>query len=110
MVSNATAFLVDFLPVVRRALGRAGFVVDHVGYFSNALKPWIARRDRLDRFVIRRDPRDTSRIWVLDPGGEAYLEVPYRTLSHPPISVWEQKAATARLRGRWCPGPGEGSW
>src|SRR5206468_2872454 len=61
-------------------------------------KPWIARRDRLDRFVIRRDPRDISRVWVLDPDGNAYLEVPYRTLSHPPISVWEQKAAVARLR------------
>jgi putative transposase len=67
VVSNATAFLVDFLPVVRRTLGRAGFVIDHLGYFSNALKPWIARRDRLDRFVLRRDPRDISRIWVLDP-------------------------------------------
>lgn len=62
MVSNATAFLVDFLPVIRRTLSRAGFVIDHVGYFSNALKPWIARRDRLDRFVLRRDPRDISRI------------------------------------------------
>jgi putative transposase len=61
-VTNTTAFLVDFLPVVRRTLGRAGFVIDHVGYFSDALKPWIARRDRLDRFVIRRDPRDISRI------------------------------------------------
>jgi putative transposase len=97
-VINATAFLVDFLPVVRRTLGRAGFVIDHVGYFSDALKPWIARRERLDRFVIRRDPRDISRIWVLDPDGGAYLEVPYRTVSRPPISVWEQKAATARLR------------
>lgn len=51
-----TAFLVDFLPVIRRALTRTGFVIDHVRYFSDALKPWIARRERLDRFVLRRDP------------------------------------------------------
>lgn len=95
-----TAFLVEFLPVIRRTLSRSGFVIDHVQYYSDALKPWIARRERLDRFVLRRDPRDISRIWALDPDGVAYLEVPYRTLSRPPISVWEQRAALARLRER----------
>ncbi|MGY0063751.1 Mu transposase C-terminal domain-containing protein [Streptomyces sp. LZ34] len=97
-VTNETAFLVDFLPVVRRTLSRSGFVIDYVQYYSDALRPWIARRDELGRFVLRRDPRDISRIWVLDPEGTDYLEVPYRTLSRPPISAWEQKAAVARLR------------
>lgn len=97
-VANETAFLVDFLPVFRRTLTRTGFVIDHVHYFSDGLKPWIARRDRLDRFVIRRDPRDLSRIWVLDPEGASYLPVPYRTLSHPAVSVWEHRAALERLR------------
>ncbi|MGH8934300.1 MAG: Mu transposase C-terminal domain-containing protein, partial [Egibacteraceae bacterium] len=84
-VSNETAFLVEFLPVIRRTLTRTGFVIDHVQYYSDALKPWIARRDRLDRFVLRRDPRDISRIWALEPDGGAYLQVPYRTLSRPAI-------------------------
>jgi putative transposase len=97
-VASETAFLVDFLPVIRRALTRTGFTIGHVRYYCDALKPWIARRERLGRFVLRRDPRDISRIWVLDPGGDAYLEVPYRTLSRPPVSAWEQKAAVARLR------------
>ncbi|MCA0291727.1 MAG: DDE-type integrase/transposase/recombinase [Actinobacteria bacterium] len=97
-VGSEAAFLVDFLPVIRRTLTRTGFVIDHVRYFSDALKPWIARRDRLDRFVIRRDPRDISRIWVLDPDGGSYLPVPYRTMSHPAVSVWEHRAAVERLR------------
>lgn len=100
VVTNETAFLIDFLPVIRRSLRRTGFVIDHVQYFGNALRPWIARREQLGRFVLRRDPRDISRIWVLDPKGGAYIEVPYRTLSHPPISAWEQQAAIARLRER----------
>lgn len=90
-VTNEAAFLVEFLPVIRRTLTRSGFVIDHVQYYSDALKPWIARRERLGRFVLRRDPRDISRIWALDPEGGVYLEVPYRTLSRPPISVWEQQ-------------------
>jgi len=97
-VTNETAFLVDFLPVVRRSLSRSGFVIDHVQYYCDALKPWIARRERLGKFVLRRDPRDISRIWVLDPDGTAYLEVGYRTLARPPISAWEQQAAISRLR------------
>ena len=97
-VASETAFLVDFLPVIRRTLTRSGFVINHVQYYRDALKPWIARREQLGRFVLRRDPRDISRIWALDPDGGTYLEVGYRTLSHPPISAWEQNVAAARLR------------
>ncbi|MCZ9884729.1 DDE-type integrase/transposase/recombinase [Arthrobacter sp. B2a2-09] len=100
VASNPTAFLVDFLPVIRRTLTRTGFVVDHVHYFSNALKPWISRRDTLGRFLIRRDPRDISRIWVLEPDGHAYLEVPYRTMANPAVSLWEHRRALARLHDR----------
>ncbi len=35
---------------------------------------------------------------MLDPAGESYLQVPHRTLSHPPVNVWEHRAALARLR------------
>lgn len=100
MTSNPTAFLVDFLPVIRRKLTRTGFVIDHVHYFSNALKPWISRREGLGRFILRRDPRDISRIWVLDPDGIEYVEVPYRTMSNPAVSVWEHRQALVRLRER----------
>jgi putative transposase len=100
VASNPTAFLVDFLPVVRRSLTRTGFVIDHVHYFSNALKPWISRRDRLGPFIIRRDPRDISRIWVLEPDGHLYIEVPYRTMANPAVSLWEHKHALARLHDR----------
>ena len=97
-VASATAFLVDFLPVIRRTLTRTGFTIGHVQYYCDALKPWIARRGQLGKFILRRDPRDVSRIWALDPDANAYLEVPYQTLSRPPVSAWEQEAAAARLR------------
>ncbi|UYY80614.1 DDE-type integrase/transposase/recombinase [Arthrobacter sp. YA7-1] len=100
VVSNPTAFLVDFLPVIRRTLTRTGFVIDHVHYFSNALSPWISRRDTLGPFLIRRDPRDISRIWVLEPDRHLYIEVPYRTMANPAVSLWEHKHALARLHER----------
>ncbi|EIY1159880.1 DDE-type integrase/transposase/recombinase [Enterobacter hormaechei] len=98
VVTRPTAFLVDFLPVIRRTLTRTGFVIDHIHYYADALKPWIARRERLPAFLIRRDPRDISRIWVLEPEGQHYLEIHYRTLSHPSVTLWEQRQALAKLR------------
>jgi putative transposase len=98
VITRATVFLVDFLPIIRRALTRTGFVIDHIHYYADALKPWIARRDRLPAFLIRRDPRDISRIWVLEPEGQHYLEIPYRTLLHPAVTLWEQRQALAKLR------------
>ncbi len=98
VVTRPTAFLVDFLPVIRRTLTRTGFVIDHIHYYADALKPWIARRERLPAFLIRRDPRDISRIGVLEPEGQHYLEIHYRTLSHPAVTLWEQRQALAKLR------------
>ena len=97
---DAHRYLIDFLPVLRRTLQRDGFTVDHIRYFSNALKPWIASRDaRVEGpMVLRRDPRDLSRIHVLDPFDGSCLEVPYRTLSRPAITLWEHRAATKRAR------------
>ena len=99
-VRNAQGFLIDFLPIICRSIGRTGFVVDHVSYYADAVRPWIARRDRLDRFILRRDPRDLSRLWVLDPESNRYLEIPYRTMNWPAITLWECRAAHKVLRER----------
>lgn len=99
-IGDAQAFLVDFLPVIRRRIGRVGFVIDHIVYYSDALKPWIADRNRLDKFVIRRDPRDLSRVWVLDPASNQYLQLPYRSCSNPGVTLWEHRRAVENLRKR----------
>jgi len=99
-IGDPKAFLVDFLPVVRRRIQRRGFVLDHIAYFSDALRPWIAARETALPFLIRRDPRDLSRIWVLEPGAHFYLEVPYLTMQHPAITLWEHRQALARLKAQ----------
>jgi hypothetical protein len=93
VASNPTAFLVDFLPVIRRTQTRTRFVVDHVHYFSNALTPWISRRERLGCFLIRRDPRDISRIWVLEPDGHPSSGLGQRsqTTHQPLLPFWPGK-------------------
>ena len=95
---NPRAFLIDFLPVVRRTLQRDGITIDHITYYSNALRPWIQLRNQPSPLLIRRDPRDLSRVFVLDAENNTYLEVPYRVLSRPAITLWEHKLARKRLR------------
>lgn len=96
------SYLIDFLPVLRRTLQRDGFTVDHIRYFSNALKPWIVSSDARTEgpLILRRDPRDLSRIYVLDPFDGSWLEVPYRTLSRPSITLWEHRATRHRAQER----------
>ena len=94
------AYLVDFLPVLRRSLQRDGITIDHLTYFSSALRAWITARDRPGPLLIRRDPRDLSRVFVLDPQDDGYLEVPTRDLSRPSISLWEHRLARRHLRLR----------
>lgn len=65
---------------------------------SNSLRPWIQLRDQPTPLLIRRDPRDLSRIFVFDEKNNFYLEVPYRMLSRPAITLWEHKLARKRLR------------
>jgi len=91
-------FLIDFLPVFRRSLRRDGITIDHIVYYNNVLRSWIQTRTRSNLLLIRRDPRDLSRIFVLDEIDNAYIEVPYRTLSRPSITIWEHKLARKHLR------------
>src|SRR5207245_1417898 len=92
------AFLIDFLPVFRRTIQRNGITMDRITYYCSALKPWIALRDPLEPVLVRRDPRDISRVYLFDPKTSGYLEVPYRDLSRPSITLWEHRLALRRLR------------
>jgi putative transposase len=100
MPRDPRAYLVDFLPVLRRSLQRDGITIDHLTYFSSALRAWITARDRPGPLLIRRDPRDLSRVFVLDPQDDGYLEVRTRDLSRPSISLWEHRLARRHLRLR----------
>lgn len=91
-------FLIDFLPIIYRSIQRHGFMLDQIKYYDNVLSPLIANSSRYDRFLIRRDPRDLSKIFVLEPKSQIYMEIPYGTLSRPAISLWEHKLALKYLR------------
>jgi putative transposase len=77
-LDDGRTFMLDFLPVVWRTLQRHGFMVDHIAYYSETFRPLIGDT-RHGKFLIRRDPRDLSRVYVWEPTSQQYVDVPCRT-------------------------------
>jgi putative transposase len=99
-IYNQKSFLIDFLPIEYRTIQRHGFMLNNIVYYSNSLSPFIANRSRHGKFLIRHNPKDLSIIYVLDPKSQQYIEVPYRTLSRPSVSLGEYRQAMKYLRDK----------
>lgn len=93
-VPNPRRFFVDFLPIERRLIRRDGVSLHSIRYWSDVLRTWVGEPQKR---VIRYDPRDLSRIYLLGPDN-AYYDLSYRDVRHPSISLWEQRLALKRLR------------
>ena len=93
-VTDPRRFLIDFLPIERRLVRRDGVSLNSIGYWSDVLSTWVGDQERM---IVRYDPRDLSRIYLLGPDG-TYYDLSYRDLRRPPISLWEHRLALKRLR------------
>lgn len=87
-------FLLSFLPVVRRRLQRNGLFFERIRYWADVLPAIAQPREPL---VVRYDPRDLSRIYVLGPDRH-YHAIPYANVTNPPISLSELRQIHATLR------------
>jgi len=93
MPGDPARFLRSFLPVERRKFWRSGIQLHNIHYWSDVL-PTLAHLG--DELIVRYDPRDLSRLYVLGPGRQ-YFEVPYANLLNPPVTLWELGAASKLL-------------
>jgi putative transposase len=93
-VADPRRFLIDFLPIARRMIRRDGVALHSIAYWADVLSTWIGHPEPM---VIRYDPCDLSRIYLLGPDG-SYYDLSYRDLRRPPISLWEHRLALKRLR------------
>jgi len=93
-VTDPRRLLIDFLPLERRRIRREGVALHSIYYWSDILKTWIGEPERM---IVRYDPRDLSRIYLLSPDGQ-YYDLSYRDLRRPSITLWEQRLALTRLR------------
>lgn len=92
---DPAAFVLDFLPFEERVVRRDGVRLFNVTYFDGTLAPLLDRNERSIR--VKYDPRDMSAVFVELPDG-GHLRVPCADLGRPPVTLWEQQAATRILR------------
>jgi putative transposase len=92
--SDVRSFMVNFLPLETRILQKDGIHLFNIRYWSERL-PLLARPR--DSVIVRYDPRNLSHVFVLGYD-KRYHEVPYGDVRHPPISIWDHRAAADLLR------------
>lgn len=93
----------DFMPYKERTVQEYGVLLENIFYYHDGLRRWINTlnpnsKNNKRQFVCRYDPRDMSKIYFYEPDTKSYIEVPYRDITHPAISIWELRAAKANLR------------
>jgi putative transposase len=93
-VADPRRLIIDFLPMVRRQVRRDGVMLHSIAYWSDVLRTWVGEPEPM---IVRYDPRDLSRIFLLGPDGN-YYDLSYRDIRRAPISHWEHRRAVKRLR------------
>lgn len=92
--SDPRRFYIDFLPFEERTVGRGGLRLFNVIYWHGALGRYV---NDGKKHIVKYDPRDVSRVYLLETD-DCYLEVPYRDLSHEPVSLNEVIMGSRILR------------
>lgn len=100
-IADEERLRIDLLPGIERTVQQHGVMIEKIKYYGDVLRRWINSEDqdgKARKFVFKIDPRDISRIFFFDPEIKDYFQIPYRTMSHPPISQWELREITRRLK------------
>jgi len=105
MPPDPQRFFLDFLPAMERQVQPEGIRLRNLWYQSDSLKALVGLQDPRNhklpmKVLVRTDPVDLSRVFVLDPRINAYLVVPLRTLGRPAISLRELQVIQKSIRER----------
>lgn len=93
--ADATVFLRDFLPFEERVVRRDGVRLFGIAYQDGGLAHLVDHGP--GKLRVKYDPRDLSAVFVELLTGD-HVRVPYADLSRQPITLWEHREATQRLR------------
>jgi putative transposase len=101
-ITDEDRLRLDFMPYIERTIQGYGVQVDEIQYNHDVLRRFINAKDpenqKLSRqFIFKRDPRNISMLYFFDPEVKQYYTIPYRDLSHPPMSIWELREVRRQL-------------
>lgn len=89
------------LPSSSRTVRTDGIELDRIFYFHDILRNMVGKKGddgKAKKYLIKRDPRRISPIFIFDPEKKEYFAIPYKDLTKPPITLWELEAAKKRCR------------
>ncbi len=96
-IQDPQRLLIDFLPMERRRLTQRGIRWGGVHYMDDILRRYLMDGKHRD-FLVRRDPRDVSAIWLLAPDENRYYRIGTKEISRPSLSLWELEAGRRAIR------------
>lgn len=85
---------IELMPSFERTLTKEGLRLDHINYDSRELtqiKRSFSEGSSI-KLKIRRDPRDVSYIYVLDPRTQTYIQVLWTERSREPVNLWQHRS------------------
>jgi len=102
-VPNEDKLRLDFLPYFERSVQEYGIRFEGIYYWADALKHYIHAKDpsikKLKRkFICRYNPSSLKKLWMYIEEIDEYVEMPYRDITRPDISLWELKQVKKRLK------------
>ena len=76
---------------------------NEITYFDDVLRRWVNSLDpdskkAKRKFIVRRDPRNISKLHFFDPEINCYFDIPYRNPSRPQTTIWEWNEAKEKLK------------
>ncbi|EMI5620015.1 transposase [Acinetobacter baumannii] len=101
--ANPKTVMLDFMPFEERTIQNTGVTWDGVRYFDFILAPYIGLRGedgKARKYIFRRDPRDISIIYFLNPDTKNYIPIPVSNQNLPSTSLWQLRASKKRLKER----------
>jgi len=93
--ADAAALLLDFLPFEERTIRRDGVRLFSIFYQDGVLAHLVDRGP--GKLRVKYDPRNLEAVFVELPTG-GHARVPYADLGRRPITLWEHREVTRRLR------------
>ncbi|MFI8615970.1 helix-turn-helix domain-containing protein [Acidovorax sp. NPDC077693] len=108
---KAERLRLDFLPYFEATVQQYGVRQWSIDWFSNRLRRFIGSKlsdkKTARKFVCRYDPRDLRKIWFYDDEARSYIELPFRIISRPAVSLWEVRASKRTLISEGRPSTNE---
>lgn len=96
------AIELSFMPHTFRTIRSQGIVWDGIYYFSDNIRSLIGSVDpetrKPKKYIVRRDPRNITCIWVYDDQSKYYLKVPFADPTLSFRSIWDLNETKAHLK------------